>query len=97
MILVKHGKNLLESLYGWKDFDFKECLVNNGVVDTAQGLVCKSLGVKKNASLFRNVKNKLNTPSKAIDNGHIQLLHNRKNHSLLTFCSSGQVCFRILK
>lgn len=64
--------------------------LNDNIMDAAQVLICKALGVKSYQSVL-NCQKQVKYPYTAVDNEHVQLLHDGNNHWLLTFCSSGRI------
>ena len=60
-------------------------------MDAAQKLICKALGKIDSFQSVLNSQKTSNYPSRAVNNEHIQLLHDGKNLWLLSFCSSGRV------
>ena len=63
--------------------------LNNRIMDVAQKLICKELGIEYQSVL--NVQKSGCPPFYPVNNEHVQLLHDGTNHWLLTLCSSGRV------
>ena len=66
------------------------CWLNDNLMDAAQALICKALGVEGQHQSVLNCQ-KLVSPYFPVDNEHIQLMHDGTNHWLLTVSSSGRV------
>ena len=66
----------------------KTSWLNDRIMDAAQQLICKELGLE-----FQSVLNiqKLSAPYHPVMNEHVQLFHDGLNHWMLTFCSNGRV------
>ena len=60
-------------------------------MDAAQKLMCKELGADDDYQSVLNVQRRGATPYRAVNNDHIQLLHDGSGHWLLTFCSNGRI------
>ena len=75
-------KEILRSPTAW---------LNDRIMDAAQKLICKELGADDDYQSVLNVQRRGDTPCRAVDNDHIQLLHDGSGHWLLTFCSNGRV------
>ena len=69
-------------------------LLNDRIMDAAQKLICKELGAEYDYQSVLNVQRRGATPYRAVNNEHIQLLHDGSGHWLLPFCSNGniQIC-----
>ena len=59
--------------------------LNDRIMDAAQQLICKELGIEYQSVL--NVQKKF----RAVDDEHVQLLHDGSDNWFLSFCSSGRV------
>ena len=80
-ILSHEDKKLIECCDGW---------LNDNIMDAAQKLICKKLG---NMEMYQSVLN-LQKNEKlffAVQNEHLQLLHNGYNHWLLSACRGRRV------
>ena len=60
-------------------------------MDAAQILLCKALGTEKTDQSVLNWQEKGGVPFRAVNDGHIQLMHDGNNHWLLSFCSNREV------
>ena len=80
---------LKNKLYNLKMADRKILLsdawLNDRSMDAAQQLICKELGIE-----YQSVLNVQKTFG-AVDDEHVQLLHDGSDHWFLSFCSSGRV------
>ena len=64
--------------------------LNDTIMDTAQKLICQTLG---NGNNYQSVLNsqKKDCSFYPVEKEHVQLLHDGGNHWLLTFCSGERV------
>ena len=76
--LKNENKSILMTTDAW---------LNNRIMDTTQKLICKALGKIGSFQSVLNLQRRWNYPFWAVNNEHIQLLHDGNNHWLLSFCS----------
>ena len=104
VISVTGEEEELNSNYYWLKNDLyrlnRECndillseasWLNDSIMDAAQILLCKALGTEKTYQSVLNWQKKCGVPFTAVNDGHIQLMHDGNNHWLLSFCTSGGV------
>ena len=91
--LQSEYKNILMTIHAWLSYRIK---------DAAQKIIWKALS--KMDSFLSVLYSKKNThysnyPFRAVNNEHIQLLHDGINHWILSFCSSdrAQICDSLRK
>ena len=65
--------------------------LNDRIIDAAQKLICKEIGAWHDYQSVLNVQKPGAKPYRAVDNEHIQLLHDGSGHWLLTFCINGRI------
>ena len=70
---------------------FQTAWLNDHIMDAAQKLICKTLGVEDNYQSVLNTQKNEAIPYNPVYNDHIQLLHDVGSHCFLSFCSSGRV------
>ena len=75
-------KRILQSTDGW---------LNDRIMDAAQKLICKTLGIENTYQSVLNCKMRDNVPYQPVSDDHIQILHDGDNHWLLSFCSNRRV------
>ena len=61
--------------------------LNNSAFNVIECL-CKALGTEKTYQSVLNWQKKGGVPFRAVNDGHIQLMHDGNNHWLLSFCSN---------
>ena len=61
-----------------------KCWLNDRIMDAAQHLVCKALGNLDTYQSVLNCQRKSGAAFQAVDNEHVQLLHDGKNHWITT-------------
>ena len=104
VISVTGEEEELNSNYYWLKNDLyhlnRECndillseasWLNDSIMDAAQILLCKALGTEKTYQSVLNWQKKCGVPFTAVNDRHIQLMHDGNNHWLLSFCTSGGV------
>ena len=80
--LKNENKNILMTKDPW---------LNDRIMDATQKLICKVSGKTDSLQSVLNLQRRSKMPFRAVNNGHIQLLHDGNNHWLLSFCSSDRV------
>ena len=71
-----------------KTFWWLNAWLNDRIIDAAQKLIWKALGKIGSCQSDLNSRKRPNYPFRAVNNEHIQLLHDGNNHRLLSFRSS---------
>ena len=81
-ILRQKDKEVLLSKDEW---------LNDQLMDAAQKLICEEIGTPFTFQKVLNSQKKDVEPYRAVYEEHIQLLHDGRNHWILSFCSNGRV------
>ena len=81
-ILKQKDKDILISKDSW---------LNDNLMDAAQKLICQEIGTPLTFQTVLNSQKKDVEPYEAVNQEHIQLLHDGRNHWILSFCSNGRV------
>ena len=81
-ILKQKDKDILISKDSW---------LNDNLMDAAQKLICQEIGTPLTFQTVLNSQKKDVEPFEAVNQEHIQLLHDGSNHWILSFCSNGRV------
>ena len=81
-ILSHEDKNILLSKDEW---------LNDNLLDAAQKLICEEIGTPSTFQTVLNSSKKEIEPFQAVNEEHVQLLHDGRNHWFLSFCSNGRV------
>ena len=81
-ILKQKDKDILISKDSW---------LNDNLMDAAQKLICQEIGTPLTFQTVLNSQKKDVEPYEAVNQKHIQLLHDGRNHWILSFCSNGRV------
>ena len=84
-ILKKEDQHLLLS---------KDARLNDCIMDAAQKLICKEIGIDESYQLVLNSEKKTIDHFHPVSQEHVQLLYEVANHWFLSFCPNGrgQVC-----
>ena len=81
-ILTQKDKEVLLSKDEW---------LNDQLMDAVQKLICEEIGTPFTFQTVLNSQEKDVDPYRALYEEHIQLLHDGRNHWILSFCSNGRV------
>ena len=81
-ILSYEDRNILLSKDEW---------LNDNLLDAAQKLICEEIGTPSTFQTVLNSSKKEIEPFQAVNEEHVQLLHDGRNHWFLSFCSNGRV------
>ena len=81
-ILSHEDKNILLSKDEW---------LNDNLLDAAQKLICEEIGTPSTFQTVLNSSKREIEPFQAVNEEHVQLLHDGRNHWFLSFCSNGRV------
>ena len=81
-ILTQKDKEVLYSKGEW---------LNDQLIDAAQKLICEEIGTPFTFQTVLNSQKKDVEHYRAVYEKHIQLLHDGRNHWILSFCSNGRV------
>ena len=75
----------------------KDVWFNDAIMDAAQKLICKALSKIGSFQSVLSSQRRSNYPFRAVNDEHLQLLHDKNNHWIISFCSNGpvQICDRL--